>query len=108
MRFIADSAIEYENHKTNVGEGTEKGAALYNSFSEHTIIVKAGVNIRWVSIVIPLEFYHEFTESKWKHLDNLVLQKGDWMIFESLTPQMNKIIKEINKNVEKRVFFINA
>lgn len=95
VRFLLDSSIQYENYQTHVGEGFTKGAALYNSYSEHSLILKANQSVKWLTILIPFKFYTYYTDSQWPQLDELVQQKKKWMIFESLTPQMNNALKDI-------------
>lgn len=95
VRFILESNVHYKENQMDIGEGLENGASLYNSYSPQNIILKKGKSIKWLAVHIPIDRWLEFTESKWDVLNKIIENKNPWTLFESMTPQFSKLIKDI-------------
>lgn len=95
MRFILESNVLYKDEALSIGEGLENGASLYNTYSEQNLFLEKGKNFKWLAVHIPIERWLEFTESKWSMLNDIVEKKNPWILFESMTPKLSSLIKDV-------------
>ncbi|MGI9530965.1 helix-turn-helix transcriptional regulator [Lutimonas sp.] len=95
MRFILESSVLHQDRELSIGEGLENGACLYNSYSEQKLFIEKGKTVKWLAVHIPIERWLEFTESKWETLNSIVENVNPWILFESMTPKLSTLIKDV-------------
>lgn len=93
-RFILESSITHNDNGVIVGEGFDKSATLYNTYSKQSFLLKKNERIRWMAVYFPIEEWINFNGSRWPELNEQLSSQEPWIIFESLTPEMTKVLKD--------------
>lgn len=95
IRFVLESNVLYEESDQYIGEGLENGASLFNTYSPQFIKLEKEKKIKWLAIHIPIDKWLDFTNSRWKALNEIIENNKPWILFETMTPQFSKILKDI-------------
>ncbi|MGB0838140.1 MAG: helix-turn-helix transcriptional regulator [Flavobacteriaceae bacterium] len=95
MRFLMESSLTYREHEMSIGQGMDNGGSIFNSYTPQEFVLPAATRIKYLTIHIPLDNWRSFTEGKWTALNEIVENQAPWILFEGMTPQYSKLLKDI-------------
>ncbi|PWJ43684.1 helix-turn-helix domain-containing protein [Sediminitomix flava] len=94
-RFMRNSISEERKGLSEETTYARRGATLYSTLHPINVFTPKNELVEWIAVRISMDAWTKITQSTWPKLDEMVLSEDKWLVFESLSLQMEDCISEI-------------
>ncbi|PWJ44221.1 helix-turn-helix domain-containing protein [Sediminitomix flava] len=95
IRFIKDETLYYQQGIKSIGKGNVQGVCMYNYPQTIDMLIPAHKSVKWIGVSINAHLWKQLTHNRFPELDGLIFSKKKWIIYESLSIQMENYISDI-------------